>query len=191
MRNIVLAILCISIITFGNSTVYSQCGSCIENYFSVYDEFSGSKAVFVGKVIEIKKIEESRNTDTTTNTDYYQFKVIFEIGTAWKTDLPETIIITNTSSKNSDFKLGESYLVYASVRHYDKENLRAHTGCCSRTKLLSDAKEDLQEFKNKGEKPAKIIKVSHEDNDNLNGFLDLRAKQRFSFRVAWFPLACS
>ena len=158
MRSIVIIILLACTIILGTSTAFSQCGSCIDDYFSVYDEFKGSKAVFIGKVIEIKKIEESKNTDTATNIDYYEFKVKFEVQTAWKNNLPETIIITNIGSKNSDFKLGESYLVYAYDRHYDKENLRAHTGCCSRTKLLSEAEEDLQEFKNKGEKPTSIIR---------------------------------
>ena len=168
MRNIFIGILLALIFVLGTGTVYSQCGSCIDDYFSIYDDFKGSNTVFAGKVIEIRKIEESKNMDTTTNTDYYEFKVKFKVETAWKKNLPETITITNIGSKSSDFKLGESYLVYAYFRHYDKKNLRAHTGCCSRTKLLFEAKEDLQEFKDKGESPKNIIKASAEKDKNLN-----------------------
>jgi hypothetical protein len=73
MRSLIIGMLLASIPFFGSSTVYSQCGSCIDNYFSVYDEFKGSKTVFVGKVADIRKVEASKNTDTTTNTDYYEF----------------------------------------------------------------------------------------------------------------------
>ncbi|MBK7705762.1 MAG: hypothetical protein IPN69_24570 [Acidobacteria bacterium] len=185
MGRSILVVLFISIIIFGYSTAYSQCGSCIDDYLSVYDEFKGSKAVFVGSVAEIRKNEESKNTDATTNTDYYQFKVKLVVKTAWKTDLPEFVTILNIGSKNSDFKLGESYLVYAYVRHYDKENLRASIGCCSRTKLLSEAEEDLQEFKNKGEKPTNIIKPPPKDNDKAS------LKQRLSYRGIFWPFACA
>jgi hypothetical protein len=187
MRSIIIGILLVSTIIFGNSTAYSQCGSCIYDYFSVYDEFKGSNAVFSGKVVEIKKVEESKNTDTTTNTDYYEFKVKFKVETAWKTDLPETITIINTDSKNSHFKLGESYLVYAYVLHYDNKNLRAHIGCCTRTKLLSEAEEDLREFKNKGEKPTNIIKASPKDNDKPNKSMDVRRKQRLCYQLVFLP----
>lgn len=168
MRNLIIGILLVSTICFGNSTAYSQCGSCIYNYFSVYDEFKGANAVFIGKVVEIKKVEESKKTDTTTNTDYYEFKVKFKVETAWKNDLPETITITNTDSRNSGFKLGESYLVYAHVLHPDNKNLGAYTGCCTRTRLLSEAEKDLQEFKDKDEKPTNIIKASPKEKDKPN-----------------------
>ncbi|MCU1287974.1 MAG: hypothetical protein JWN60_203 [Acidobacteria bacterium] len=181
MRITIAGILFVSAFIFGNITAFSQCGSCIDNYFSIYDEFKGAKAVFVGKVIEVTKIEESKNTDVAAKIDYYDFRVKFEVETAWKTDLPEIITVTNIESKKSAFKLGESYLVYAYVRHYDKENLRAHTGCCTRTKLLSKAEEDLQEFKSKGEKPTNVIKTLSKDTDKPNKSMDLRRKQRLSY----------
>src|SRR5687767_5398179 len=144
MRNIIPGILLLSAVIFGVSTAYSQCGSCIENYHSAYEEFVGSKAVFTGKVVGIKKIEKSKTTDPSTSTDYYDFEVKFKVQTTWKNDLPETVTILDTASKNSDFKIGKSYLVYGYVRHYDTENLRASIGCCSRTKLLSEAGDDLR-----------------------------------------------
>lgn len=168
MKNLFIGILLVGIIFFGNTNAYSQCGSCIYDYFSVYEEFQGSSAVFVGKVIDIRKVEKSKNTDTTTNTDYYEFKVEFEVETAWKKDLPETITVTNIDSKNSHFKLGESYLVYAYFLFRDDKTLRAHRGCCTETKLLSEAEKDLQEFKDNGEKPTNIIKASSKDSNEPN-----------------------
>jgi hypothetical protein len=157
MKNAFIIILIFVTFTFGVGTTYGQC-SCVNDLFSVYDEFKYSDAVFVGKVIDVKKIEASKNTDKTTNTDYYDFQVRFKVKTIWKNDLTETITITNTDDDNSHFEIGKSYLVYAKVR-YDDGILRAHIGCCTRTKRLSKAAKDLKEFKANGEKPT-IIKKS-------------------------------
>jgi hypothetical protein len=158
MRNIIITILFIAAFILGANTASAQC-SCVNDRFSVYDEFKYSDAVFVGKVVDVKKIEGSKNTDKTTNTDYYEFQVRFKIKKAWKNDLTETITITNTDDDSSHFEIDESYLVYAKVR-YDDGVLRAHTGCCTRTKRLSEATKELQEFEANGEKPTRIIKKS-------------------------------
>lgn len=157
MRNTITTILFIAAFIFGAITTYSQC-SCVKDLYFAYDEFKYSDTVFVGKVVNTKKILDSKNTDKTTDIDYYDFQVTFEVKTAWKNDLNETITITNTGSDKSDFEIGESYLVYARVRYKDEIVLRAHTGCCTNTKRLNEAKKDLQEFEAKGEKPKRIIK---------------------------------
>lgn len=159
MRTIILGIMITVASLCGADESYAQC-DCLHYYKTAYDEFKVSTAVFEGKVVEIKKIEGSKVTSATTSTDYYDFEVKFEIEKPWKNDLPKIIIIINTGSDSADFKLEESYLVFAHARHYDPTRLRAHIGCCSRTTELSTAARYLEEFKNEGEKPTRISKCA-------------------------------
>ena len=158
MRKIILGIFAITILFFGAGEIYAQC-DCINNYASAYDEFKGSDAVFVGEVIETKKIRDF-------NTEASEFEVKFKVEAAWKTDSTETVTLKNTARGDSEeFKKGESYLVYVRIRNNE---LRANYGCCTKTKLLSDAAKDVQEFKDNCEKQRNIIKESPKDNGKPN-----------------------
>ena len=158
MSRMILGIFAITTLFLGAGDIYAQC-KCIKNYASAYEEFEDSDSVFVGKVIEIRKAKAVKGTE------YYEFNVKFKIETAWKTDTTETKTLRNTASGSSEFKEGETYLVYARVRD---NKLSTIVGCCNRTRQLSEAARDLEEFEDKGEKQKNIIKASPKDNGKPN-----------------------
>jgi hypothetical protein len=87
-------------------------------------------AVFTGKVIQVK------------STENLQLQVIFLVENVWKGTPRQRIAITtanNSAACGFAFSEGEKYLVYA----YQNTN-RLTTNLCSRTKLFSNAGEDLE-----------------------------------------------
>jgi hypothetical protein len=158
MKNIILGFFIIIALFLGVTETSAQC-ACTIPTDSAYEHLKYSDFVFVGKVIEIKNIKAN------ANSEYKEFNVIFKVETAWKTDLTEIITVRNINPSDSDFKEDERYLVFA----YLRDNiLTAYIGCCTETKLLSNAAKDLKEFKDKGVKQANIIKASPKDNGKLN-----------------------
>jgi hypothetical protein len=93
---------------------------------SVEQELERSKAVFSGKIIDIKDEKNNR-------------KILFDVEETWK-GVTETqiILLDEISSCSLDFFKGASYLVYA----YDFQG-DLTTNICDRTKDLSSAQEDL------------------------------------------------
>jgi hypothetical protein len=172
MQNIILRVIITVILFCGGSYIYGQC-NCANAGSTVYGEFKHSAAVFVGEVLEIKKLESVKDAN------YSEFDVTFKVKTAWKTDLSEILTIRNISENNdpSDFKEKESYLIYAWIY---KNVLSSGIYCCSRTKLLNYAAKELEEFKERGEKPKNIIKISPENNGKPNKSMDVSAQQRRS-----------
>jgi hypothetical protein len=148
MRNLILGIFVLIAFLSLTSKSYAQC-SCLPEFYTAYDEFKGSDAVFVGKVVEIQKGKAIENSE------HLEFDVKFKVTTAWKTDTTETITVKNSASNGSEFEVGKIYLVYARLRN---EFLWSYIGCCNRTKLLSKAAGDLKMFKHKKEKPKAILK---------------------------------
>jgi len=148
MRILILAFF----VVFGFLTLtgesYAQC-SCFPDFYTAYDEFKGSAAVFVGEVVETQKGKAIENSE------FFEFDVKFKVISAWKTDMPESITVKNIASDNSEFEIGKIYLVYA---RFPNDSLVANIGCCNRTKLLSEAAGDLKMFKRKGEKKKNIVR---------------------------------
>lgn len=151
MKKIIRVILVAAFLSCGASELHAQC-TCSNGYESAHDELKRAQAVFVGEVVEVKKVGFFEDTE------YVEFDVTFRVMAAWKNDLPETLTVRNTSEKkiSSDFKEKERYLIYAYLYH---DTLSTGTGCCTRTSLLSSATEDIKEFRLKGEKPTRIIKA--------------------------------
>jgi hypothetical protein len=90
-----------------------------------------SKAVFSGKVIGVSKSK-------------WTFKVI----KIWKGDLKSRVTLYDSmpeTSCASNFKVGESYLIYASTSKID-DRPSFIPDVCNRTKKLEDAKDDLREL---------------------------------------------
>jgi hypothetical protein len=100
----------------------------------------GAKAVFVGKVTEIK---EDENT--------FEYVVTFEVQSTYKgvsTKKVQVRTATSGAACGYGFGKGKSYLVYCG----GKDQLRA--SLCSRTKPIEKAKEDIAEIGD-GKPPAK------------------------------------
>ena len=128
---------------------YEEGNSRNSRYKTAYEELQNSAAVFVGKVIEVKKV---KITPAYRGDFDYNYEIKFEVETSWKKDTPKEIIVTDGGGCILGFKKDEKYLVYASP--YKKVLWASY---CSRTRKFTDADEDLKEFEEKGEKPQDIV----------------------------------
>jgi hypothetical protein len=128
---------------------YEEGNSRRSRYETAYQEFQNSSSVFVGKVIDVKKVKIKSASKSETDHIY---KVKFEVEKSWKTNTPKEIVVTEGSGCILGFKEGEQYLVYAS---FSKGIL--WTSFCSRTRKLVYADEDLREFEEKGEKLQDLV----------------------------------
>lgn len=142
MKMIAISIILTLAMFVGKSEASVQC-DCANYYYSAYDEMQKSAAVFVGEVVEVKKVKKDHSDD-------YDFEVTFKVLQAWKAKSSETILVKNKSLDKSVFEKGKRYLVYARLQ---AKFLYAYMGCCTRTKLLEDAERDLREFEEHGAKP--------------------------------------
>ncbi len=121
---------------FLNTAIVSAC-SCVMP-LSATESLAESTAVFAGKVVdmEVSDGEIISTADPVT--------VTFEVSKVWKGAEAETIVLTTAregSSCGYSFEENEEYIVYT---HGEADQLS--TNSCSRTKLLADAEEDLQEL---------------------------------------------
>ena len=149
MRKIILIILVFFLSPFAAAESFAQC-ACSITYrnISAHNEFKLADVVFIGKVIEISNSTRDKNTNS-----YVQI-VKFKVEKAWKRDLETFVIIRNEiQGCIIDYKENEEWLVYA----YKNQDGSIYTYCCcSRTKPLLKAAEDLEEFEAKGKQPANI-----------------------------------
>ncbi|MDT5123605.1 MAG: hypothetical protein QOC96_3087 [Acidobacteriota bacterium] len=149
MRKTIQIFLLLGLFYFVAGETFAQC-SCVAERRDItpHKEFKLADAVFIGKVIEIKKTAPDKDTGGYIET------VKFEVKKAWKQDLDTLVTIQNKiQGCINGFDENEEWLVYA----YKKQDGTFGTYCCcSRTRLLSKAAEDLKEFESEGEQPAKI-----------------------------------
>jgi hypothetical protein len=111
---------------------------------SVEQELERSKAVFSGKIIDVKNEDNNR-------------KILFEVDETWKGVSESQIILTDElSSCSLDFHEGESYLVYA----YEFQG-ELTTNTCDRTKEISGAGEDLATL-GKGTTPTEEVDLKNQ-----------------------------
>ena len=91
-----------------------------------------AKAIFTGKVIEIKNFSHSQSTGVIVKMMVERF---------WKLPVPEEIIITDSgTSCDYSFEVGKSYLVYA----FSSSGKNISTNLCSGNKTLQDATQDIK-----------------------------------------------
>jgi hypothetical protein len=149
MKKLFLGI-CLIAIYIGLPSSAQAC-ECAGGYLSAYAELKYSDSVFIGEVVELKKVNISPAYEGAVP---YELEVKFKVKRAWKGVAGKSIILrTEAEGCIVGFAKGKKYLVYASIY---KDRLR--TSYCSRTKELSRADLDLKEFE-EGEKPAKIIET--------------------------------
>lgn len=99
--------------------------------------FAVTPNVFVGRVVKIG----------TFASDVGNRQISFEVTNTYRGTVGSTVDILTGSGGGDcgfDFKEGQSYLVYASVQ---PETGKLFTTICTRTRLLSDARDDLDYFK--------------------------------------------
>lgn len=103
----ILVCIIIGIIFIGSFPSITSACSCAE-LPGVEEEFERSKAVFSGKVIDIREKRSLKGYTTKS--------VLFEVTNTWKGVEQSQIIITTGQGGGDcgyDFKEGEEYLVYA------------------------------------------------------------------------------
>lgn len=136
MKKIILLLLIFVSLLVLNISLVNAC-SCIQPAPPL-ESLEQSSAVFAGKVVDItvpRRIN-IRSDDP--------IKVTFEVSQIWKGPDYKTIILTTARDGVScgySFKENEEYIVYT----YGEED-ELSTSICSRTKLLSNAQEDLQDL---------------------------------------------
>ncbi|WP_204563021.1 hypothetical protein [Neobacillus notoginsengisoli] len=129
---------------------------CIEKP-SVEKELKSSRAVFSGKVIEIK---EGKQAGIVVE------KVLFEVDQTWKGSVNSQVnLATEHNSCSFQFREGENYIVYAKPSPKFKDESLLTTGVCDRTALVGQANEDLS-ILGTGTAPAKAVNLEDEINNS-------------------------
>lgn len=142
------------LLIFGTYESFAQC-ACVPKLKDITPkmEFDNADIVFVGKVIEIKRTEKDKKNGS------YQETVKFEISKVWKKESPKIITVVNyIQGCTNGFEVEKEWLIYAYKR---TDGTFGNGCCCSRTKSLQKASEDLKEFR-KSEKEMKILEDSEQ-----------------------------
>ena len=160
MRKIILSVLIVIIFCLVVPKTFAQCRCWPE--LTLREHFQRADAVFVGKVIEVEMVRQE-------NADDYLRIMKVEVKQTWKQDLERFVIIKRYPEKGttSSVQPNDELLFYA-YKIKDEEGAFVAGGCCSRTKLLSIAADDLNQFRKMGEKPKKIIDTKAKPNNSFN-----------------------
>ena len=149
MKSTILCFMILILLPLLAVEVLAQC-TCARQYKDqpAMVEFGVSDVVFEGRVISVKKSE----LDKVNNT--YTVIAEFEVKQLWKGDADQTVTITNAiRGCINGFEVDEEWLVYA----YKSPNGKLGSGCCcTRTKVLSKASNDLREFIERGIEPKQV-----------------------------------
>ncbi|MGE7673325.1 hypothetical protein ACQKMV_07025 [Lysinibacillus sp. NPDC094403] len=153
-----LAFIFIGIFMIGSFPSITSACSCAD-LPSVEEEFERSKAVFSGKVVDIKEKLSLKGYTTKS--------VLFEVTNTWKGVEQSQIIITTGQGGGDcgyNFIKGEEYLVYANESiMYEAKSLVSTM--CDRTGVLSSSQEDL-EVLGEGQPPIEEVNLSGKHNRN-------------------------
>ncbi|MGE7944818.1 hypothetical protein ACQKNB_22425 [Lysinibacillus xylanilyticus] len=153
-----LAFIFIGIFMIGSFPSITSACSCAD-LPSVEEEFERAKAVFSGKVVDIKEKLSLKGYTTKS--------VLFEVTNTWKGVEQSQIIITTGQGGGDcgyNFIKGEEYLVYANESiMYEAKSLVSTM--CDRTGVLSSSQEDL-EVLGEGQPPIEEVNLSGKHNRN-------------------------
>lgn len=170
ITQIALALIAIAVSHFGFETKACSCGG--RN--SPYQEFSGSRAVFVGRVTgsrDVAVIERLRDKTYTA----YERMFRFAVSESFK-GLKDSQIEINVGRIDSmcytGFTIGNSYLVYA----FGDSGTNLESGFCDRTSDLRYAADDLHYIRDllKGVPEPRIYGSVMRIDNNLTGIGETR-----------------
>ena len=136
MSKIILSLFIVVSLLFLNTAIVNAC-SCAQPS-PPKESLEQSCAVFAGRVVDIDV------PSGIVNSSADPVKVTFEVSKIWKGPDYKTLVLTTARDEAScgySFKQNEEYIIYA----YGEEN-KLSTDICSRTRLLTNAQEDLQEL---------------------------------------------
>ncbi|MBL4589616.1 MAG: hypothetical protein JKY11_06020 [Alphaproteobacteria bacterium] len=134
MKKFIILIFVFSLVAHAPSSWACSCTP--SGTKSVAEELANASYVFTGKYAEVITEVYDEHNKMREYVAHYEF----EVDDVWKGDLHGTI---NMSAPNSapcqrGFADGEEYLVFATELQY--------VGVCSRTKLLSQASDDIEQL---------------------------------------------
>ncbi len=123
-------------VTFGVADVYG----CFCSPGPVCEDTWKAEAVFVGTVVAIDR------NQSTNREDHYSNQVKITVEEPFRGDVGiQIVLLTGMSTCDVNFKVGQQYLVYAQKSSVEN---RLTTSICTRTRLLSEASEDLSYLRN-------------------------------------------
>jgi hypothetical protein len=126
----ILGVAFVALTLSANSPKVCAC-SCIPNPLPK-EALAKSDAVFVGEVKAVTKRGSIEDGDV---------RIDLQVSSVWKGEIPRTLSIsTDRSICGYPFEPASKYLIYA--RRFPDQTLLS-TNVCTRTAMLSDAKEDL------------------------------------------------
>ena len=108
------------------------------------EELEQFSAVFAGRVVSVQHSYDPEGGIVTPDD---HFTIGFEVSVVWKGTVHESVYITTPPTGGAcgfTFEVGQEYIVYAYDSRYDDGGYS--TGICTRTALLGDAQEDLDEL---------------------------------------------
>lgn len=156
MRIILPAILTLCAFWSSTEKTFAQC-ACLPNATTA-TQFKISDVVFVGRVVEAQSIARE-------NDAFFEITAKFEVTQTWKRDSAKTVTVKLIDENPKVFEPNVEWIIYA--RQNEDGTLSTAVSCCTRTKPLSIAAQDLKTFAKMGEKPKKIIE-SKPTNDSSN-----------------------
>jgi hypothetical protein len=139
MKGIGLALMFVWACVVGVDPAVAQC-ACAQPNITALEEFKKSEAVFIGEVLGSEIVDRSVDK---TRRDVYDMQIKFKIKKVWRKSLEEHVSVRFlVYGCIRDFEKGSEHLVYA---FNDKGRLRMYC-CCTRSRLVVDAVEDVKEF---------------------------------------------
>ncbi|MDQ0887870.1 hypothetical protein QFZ81_002958 [Paenibacillus sp. V4I9] len=173
MKRYLIALTFLVLFSFISTIISSKTYACSCGFQpDPHKALEESKAVFSGKVLEIKLqvidvdgILESKKA------------VLFDVDQTWK-GISQTQVLVNTnfgeSSCGNEFKVGQTYLVFASNNDNNKNTIQTST--CSLTKEFSNSNLELNKI-GQGVKPIENVNLK----DTMN-------KMEYSNKLAYVKM---
>ena len=152
MKTVLAVLLFIGSFIAGSNAAVAQC-ACIHPNITALEEFDKSEVVFIGEVVDSKVVEKPAYPN---REDTYDMEVKFKVKKVWRKSLQEEVSVRFlVFGCIATFEKGTEHLVYA-VKD-DKGRLRMGC-CCTRSRPLEKAGEDIKEFEKRGEEQKQVIK---------------------------------
>ena len=111
-------------------------------------ELADAAAVFTGKVTDIRLVDSTLlKEEVISSSD--RIMVSFDVDKVWKGQQKKSLVVetgVTTKTCGYPFVVGESYLVYTFYQIGGSDSTTLLTSQCTRTRLLANAAEDIEEL---------------------------------------------
>jgi len=111
-------------------------------------ELAESAAVFTGRVTDIHVVDSTLIKEEIISSSE-RIVVTFAVDTVWKGPNKKILTVETGATRKTcgyTFVIGESYLVYTFFQIGGSDSTTLLTSQCTRTRLIADAAEDIEEL---------------------------------------------